>query len=134
MKQPLPLGPLRFVDFPEGSRRLDIPAARIIIGRMINNGEQPGSGPEKRRGTRVLLLALACAAALAAGCDRAEAPKTEEVYQGVAELDDRRLSFELAGRITAVNAREGDRVAGGTVMATLDGALDAQARATRDLE
>jgi HlyD family secretion protein len=67
-------------------------------------------------------------------CARNEPPKTEEIYQGVAELDDRRLAFELAGRIIAIKAREGDRVVAGSVVATLDGSLDAQARAARDLE
>ena len=71
---------------------------------------------------------------LLAGCAKTEPKTKDEVYQGVAELDDRRLAFELAGRIVAIKAREGDRVAAGTVIATLDGALDAQARAARDLE
>jgi HlyD family secretion protein len=68
------------------------------------------------------------------GCSRGERPSTEETYQGVAELDDRRLAFELGGRVVAILAREGDRVSGGTLLATLDGALDAQSRTARELE
>ncbi len=92
---------------------------------MINNS---------RRRRKAGFLALAVTVAALSGCARPEPKKTEEVYQGVAELDDRRLAFELAGRIIAIKAREGDHVAAGTVIATLDGSLDAQARAARDLE
>ena len=86
-----------------------------------------------RRGLGGVLWAIAFVG-LVAGCERTEPPPKEEVYQGIAELDDRRLAFELSGRIIGIKAREGDRVPAGTVMATLDGALDAQARAARDLE
>jgi HlyD family secretion protein len=92
---------------------------------MINNSRRSGEGG---------FWGLAAAVVALSGCARAEPAKTEEIYQGIAELDDRRLAFELAGRIVAVNAREGDRVAAGSVVATLDGSLDAQARAARDLE
>ena len=80
-----------------------------------------------------MFLGLAFAAAVSS-CAPDEPRKAEESYQGVAELDDRRLAFELAGRLIAIKAREGDRVAAGSVIATLDGSLDAQARAARDLE
>jgi HlyD family secretion protein len=92
---------------------------------MINNSRRDGIWG---------FCGLALVALASLGCARKEPAKTEEIYQGVAELDDRRLSFELAGRIIAIKAREGDRVAAGSVVATLDGSLDAQARAARDLE
>ena len=93
---------------------------------MINN--------QRRRHFSWFPVALVTAGMALAGCARAPAPSTEETYQGTAELDDRRLGFELGGRIVSIQAREGDRVVGGAVLATLDGALDAQARAARDLE
>jgi HlyD family secretion protein len=89
---------------------------------MINKGGRP-----------VFALAGVALLGVFAACARNE-PPTQEVYQGIAELDERRLAFELSGRIIAIKAREGDRVPAGTVIATLDGALDAQARAARDLE
>jgi HlyD family secretion protein len=71
---------------------------------------------------------------LAAGCARASADSAEELYQGTAELDERNLSFEVAGRITTLEAREGDHVRSGALLATVDGAVDEQARQARDLE
>lgn len=76
-----------------------------------------------------LLLALGTTA-----CQRASAEPREETYQGTAELDERRLSFEVSGRIMTLTVREGDRVQQGEVLATVDDALDEQARAARDLE
>jgi HlyD family secretion protein len=68
------------------------------------------------------------------GCARVRAEPTEELYQGTAELEERRLAFEVGGTITWLGAREGDEVAAGTLVATIDGALDEQARKARDLE
>ncbi|HEX6275773.1 MAG TPA: HlyD family efflux transporter periplasmic adaptor subunit [Polyangiaceae bacterium] len=106
-------------------RFLDILRGAIIIGRMVNN--------PLRTGWRTAARGVA-ALALVFGCSRAAHPPDEEIYQGVAELDERRLAFELSGRVVSVKAREGDRVAAGAIMATLNGALDAQARVARDLE
>jgi HlyD family secretion protein len=71
---------------------------------------------------------------LVAACEQKPPEKAEEIYQGVAELDDRRLAFELSGRIVSIQAREGDHVTAGTLVATLDGALDAQSRAAQELQ
>jgi len=68
------------------------------------------------------------------GCELARAAPEEEIYQGTAELEERRLSFEVAERITSLTAREGDAVQRGGLLATVDDALDEQARAARDLE
>lgn len=73
-------------------------------------------------------------AGFVAGCARAGAGPSEEVYQGTAELEERNLSFEVGGRLTAVNADEGDRVKSGALLATVDGALDEQARRAQGLE
>jgi HlyD family secretion protein len=79
---------------------------------------------------------LGCLALWASpGCQAAEANQAaSERYQGVAELDERALAFEVSGRITSILRREGDRVAPNEVLATVDDALDEQARAARDLE
>jgi HlyD family secretion protein len=93
-------------------------AATIITGRMIKNS-----------GLAILGLVVM------AGCARARADtKEEERFQGVAELDERQLAFEVSGRLLELRAREGDRVARGAVVASIDGALEEQARAARDLE
>ncbi|MET0411190.1 MAG: HlyD family efflux transporter periplasmic adaptor subunit [Polyangiaceae bacterium] len=63
------------------------------------------------------------------------APAEQRVgYQGVAELDERRLAFEVTGRLVSLTAREGDAIASGSLLATLNGALDAQAREAGALE
>lgn len=59
---------------------------------------------------------------LVVGCDRPEVPPG---YQGVVELDERVLSFEVPGRVTTVAAHEGQQVTPRDVLATLD---DAQAQ------
>jgi len=73
-------------------------------------------------------------AAFVASCAPARAATSDEVYQGTAELEERDLSFEVAGRLTAVNAQEGDRVRAGALLATVDGSLDEQARRAQGLE
>jgi HlyD family secretion protein len=66
-------------------------------------------------------------------CERGPS-ESRAAYQGVAELDDRRLGFEVSGRLISLTAREGDAIAKDSVIATLNGALDAQARIAGDLE
>jgi HlyD family secretion protein len=78
-------------------------------------------------------MAIAAVAA-SFGCSQLRAEPGAEAYQGVAELDERVLSFEVGGRVTALMAREGDTVGKGALLATVDGALDEQQRAARDLE
>ncbi len=77
---------------------------------------------------------VAAVSVLAAGCTQASVTPGEEVYQGTAELEERELSFEVGGRLTAVNAQEGDEVRAGALLATVDGALDEQARLAQGLE
>jgi HlyD family secretion protein len=68
---------------------------------------------------RQLLAVLAIAA-----CDRGDVPAG---YQGVVELDERVLAFEVPGRVTQVTALRGEVVDPARVIATLD---DAQPRAS----
>lgn len=66
------------------------------------------------------LVALFCLVA----CDRGEEPAG---YQGVVELDERVLAFEVPGRVIAVNSRRGDAVEPARIVAILD---DTQPKAT----
>ena len=70
----------------------------------------------------VALNALAPLLVLAAGCTRDEVPPG---YQGVVELDERLLAFEVPGRVVTVTAERGDVVDPSRVIATLD---DSQAK------
>lgn len=69
---------------------------------------------------------------LIAGCH--EPPRYPGAFQGVIELDERALAFEVGGRLTAVNAKRGARVAAGEVVATLDDTLARTTRAGREAE
>lgn len=82
-----------------------------------------------RRTTSALALLGLSACQVARASDAAT-----ESYQGVAELDDRVLSFEVGGRVLSIAHREGDRVAANAVLATVDAEMDEQARTARDLE
>jgi len=64
----------------------------------------------------VAALALGCAAAWI-GCGSATGPPG---LQGVVELDERILSFEVPGRVTTVAALRGAQVTAADVLATLD--------------
>jgi HlyD family secretion protein len=68
------------------------------------------------------------------GCSELRAQNNAEEYQGVAELKERVLAFEVGGRIVTLRVREGDRVKAGELLGTIDGAVEEQARQARDLE
>jgi HlyD family secretion protein len=91
---------------------------------MINNRRRALSG----------LLVMLSVGAGALGCARLRAEPNEEVYQGVAELKERVLGFEVGGRIISLRVHEGDRVKAGDLLGTVDGAVEEQARQARDLE
>jgi HlyD family secretion protein len=65
---------------------------------------------------------LAIAAIVLAGCARK--PGVPPGYQGVIELDERVLAFEVAGRVEAVPVHRGDLVKDGQVVAKLDDTLE----------
>jgi HlyD family secretion protein len=84
---------------------------------------------------RVLFPALLLAAATGVlGCSELRAKDDIEEYQGVAELKERVLAFEVGGRIVTLNVREGDRVKAGELIGTVDGAVEEQARQAKSLE
>ncbi|HEY3495425.1 MAG TPA: HlyD family efflux transporter periplasmic adaptor subunit [Polyangiaceae bacterium] len=92
-----------------------------------NHGAVAGSA-------RSLSRVLCGVVMLAGACQLPRAEPNEELYQGVAELDDRQLAFEVSGRVTSLVVHEGDVVKQGALLATVDDALDEQQRAARDLE
>lgn len=68
---------------------------------------------------------------VAAGCDLASASADPAPLQGVVELQERVLAFELPGRIEGVGVTEGDTVEAGTRLAWLDDAIDQAQRDVR---
>jgi HlyD family secretion protein len=64
------------------------------------------------------------------------APKQQHAgaLQGVIELDERALGFEVGGRLTAVNVRRGAPVRAGEVLATLDDTLERTVSEGREAE
>ncbi|HZR10253.1 MAG TPA: HlyD family efflux transporter periplasmic adaptor subunit [Myxococcales bacterium] len=75
--------------------------------------------------TAGLLLLCACACA--------RTPATAG-YQGVIELHERVLSFEVSGRIRELRVRRGERVGAGQVLAVLDDALERPQRDAKAAE
>lgn len=76
----------------------------------------------KRSATGTRLFLSACVLALAAAGCRWAAP--QGVYDGIIELEQRELGFELPGRISQVLIQRGDRVAAGQLLAKMDDTLD----------
>src|SRR6185436_11233569 len=104
---------------------------------MINNSSSRAPASRASQEAALVPRALAFAALYslsALACARVQAEPTEEIYQGTAELDERSLAFEVGGKLVWLGVHEGDQIAPGKVLATVDGALDEQARAARDLE
>src|SRR5688572_28249895 len=77
--------------------------------------------------------ALGLAWVLASGCNGAQA-KEPEPLQGVVELDERVLGFEVGGRLQTVDVEEGARVEPGQIIARLDDSLERIARDARVAE
>lgn len=65
------------------------------------------------------------------GCQRPNLPKG---YQGVIEQDERVLSFEVGGRVTAVRVKRGDVVKPGEVLVEQDDTLERLTREARASE
>ncbi len=77
-----------------------------------------------RRVLFALPLVLACA--------RGEGARRE--YQGVVELHERVMAFEVAGRVKELRVRRGERVAAAQVLAVLDDSLERPQREARAAE
>jgi HlyD family secretion protein len=81
----------------------------------------PGSLHLPVPGFLLLSLSLSCAAA---------APERDEL-QGVVELHERALAFELPGRVARLLVQRGQRVEAGALLAVLDDGLERPARDAR---
>src|SRR5690606_28438732 len=90
--------------------------SRFIISRMIKNWP---------------LLGVAL---VAAGCVEAARANNDGAYQGVLELEETVLAFEVGGRLEQLAVDEGDRVEPGALIARLDARLVRAARVARALE
>ena len=78
-----------------------------------------------KRAAGIGMLLSACA------CSRAPAPAE---YQGVVELHERVLSFEVSGRVKELRVRRGERVEAGQVLAVLDDSLERPQREAKAAE
>ncbi|MHC5020101.1 MAG: HlyD family secretion protein [Planctomycetota bacterium] len=81
------------------------------------------------------LIGLALAGFAIAGCGNGDDPALDS-YQGIVELDERQVAFEVPGRLLQVALREGDVVEPGSLIGRLDDTLaklqlDAAAAAAR---
>ncbi|MBI3205262.1 MAG: HlyD family efflux transporter periplasmic adaptor subunit [Myxococcales bacterium] len=79
------------------------------------------------------LLGAVVVGGLAVSCGSASAAP-EDTYQGVVELDERVLGFEVGGRVERVDVKRGDAVAGAAPLAALDSSLEKTAREARAAE
>ena len=70
---------------------------------------------------------------LLAACEPGRS-KVPSPYQGVVELDQRVLAFEVGGRLLTVGLERGQTVKAGTLLATLDDTLAQSAKAARAAE
>ena len=77
------------------------------------------------RGSKLIFAVVATAAL---GCDGAHADEPAS-HQGVVEHEERKLAFEVGGRVDRLGVAEGDVVANDTLLAALDDSLE---RASRD--
>lgn len=57
-----------------------------------------------------------------------------EPFQGVVELEERTLAFELPGKLASVRVQRGDRVSQGQLLAALEQSLESSQRAIRAAE
>jgi len=88
---------------------------------------------------RVALINIAVLMLLGTTSACEERVVTPEGYQGIVELDERSLAFEVGGKLLEVTVKKGDSVAPGALLARLDStlpslelqALEAQAVATK---
>jgi len=88
------------------------------------------------RGRRLLALWtwLALGLWVGLGCDVLMPGEGPDPLQGIVELDERVLAFEIPGRVKSIAVDEGDPVAPGQELARLDDTLDRLARDARAAE
>ena len=69
---------------------------------------------------------------LVGGCRKADI--TDRRFQGLVEMEQRDLGFELAGRIASIDVVRGQQLAAGAPLAKLDDALIAEGKEVRARE
>ncbi len=79
-----------------------------------------------------MVRALILPIALLGGCGSSDDHPGS--YQGVVELDERQLGFEVGGRLREVLVDEGDRIAAAQLLASLDDVIERTVRRTREQE
>lgn len=84
-------------------------------------------------GYRLGLLVVLGQAALGQGCRVAHGAEPAGL-QGVVELEETPIGFELGGRLTQLLVKEGDVVEAGALLARLDDTLERSSRSTRESE
>ena len=82
---------------------------------------------------RWVLLAVLASAGLASGCRAAHGAEPTSL-QGVIELEETPIGFELGGRLTQLLVKEGDVVEVGAVLARIDDTLERSSRVARESE
>ncbi|HMR73793.1 MAG TPA: HlyD family efflux transporter periplasmic adaptor subunit [Polyangiaceae bacterium] len=70
---------------------------------------------------------------LAAGCSTAENGE-RQAFQGVVELEERDVAFELPGRLKLVKVARGDQVKSGELLASIDESMESAAKGVREAE
>jgi multidrug resistance efflux pump len=102
---------------------LTVERFRFITIRMVINV-----------GRRLRAFGLGLGLGSGLGCDQLGGDGEPEPLQGIVELDERVLAFEIAGRIKSIRVDEGDPVAPGQELAQLDDTLERLARDARAAE
>jgi HlyD family secretion protein len=104
-----------------------------MINNAVTPADPPAAGARAWLGTALAAaLGGAALAATLAGCE--PKPAHPGQYQGVIELDERVLGFELGGRVTRLAVARGAQIEAGAVLATLDDTLERTAREAREAE
>lgn len=85
---------------------------------------------DRRVGSEWALRAVWLLTFLLAGCNRT-ADAADGAFQGVVELTETDLSFEVPGRVVTLDVREGDEVTKGQALARLDDSLERPVRDSR---
>lgn len=83
-----------------------------------------------KRGPSLRLLLVLAHAGASVGC-RVATAELDPPLQGVVELEETSVGFELGGRLSQVLVNEGDVVEAGALIARLDDGLERTARGTR---
>jgi HlyD family secretion protein len=109
--------------------------SRRIAGPVALDGLQFGYFTGRMRKNARLLVRSAIAVAFALSASACESARSVPPgYQGIVELDERRLGFEVPGRLAEVPVQRGQLIQAGQLIARLDETLEQPVRAARAAE